>query len=356
MEVFLMSKPNRRCPICNYKKSKKIYTQKFANNLEHIISSCEKCKFVFVSNAPDQKFYNLYYKNMSKYEHERDELLHEKYCGIISSYCKKDVKILDVGCSTGNLLYQIKKRGYENIYGIDPSPRCKELAYKKFKINIGVDNIFSFKRKEKYDLLIFAAVFEHLEQVTKVVDKARSMLSRDGLIFISVPDAGEFSKNFEEPFGEFSVEHINFFSTRDLYNLLTDFVPLYLESDGKVIYSLWKKDVQTSKFIGDYVKKSKKKQLIINKTIRSCPSKILVWGAGSLTQRLLVTTSLKAKVIKLVDRDENLIGKTLNGIAIISPQEVKQFKDPILISSFRFKEDIKKDMEKMGFKNKIITF
>lgn len=351
-----MTKKNRRCPICNHKKSKKIYIQKFANNLQYAISHCEKCKFVFVSNAPDQKFYNLYYKNMSKYEHERDELLHDKYCDIISSYCKKDVKILDIGCSTGNLLYQLKKRGFKDIYGIDPSPKCKALAYKKFRISIGADNIFSFKGKEKYDLLIFAAVFEHLEQVNRVVEKAQRLLSKDGLIFISVPDAGEFSKNFEEPFGEFSVEHINFFSTRDLYNLLTDFVPLYLESDGKVIYSLWKKDSQTSKFIEDYVKKSKKKQLIINKTIRSCPNKILVWGAGSLTQRLLVTTSLKTKVIKLVDRDENLIGKTLNGVPIISPQEVKQFKNPILISSFRFKEDIKKDMEKMGFKNKIITF
>ncbi len=356
MGGFLMSKPNRRCPICNYKKSQKIYAQKFANNLKHIISSCERCKFVFVSNAPDQKYYNLYYKNMSKYEHERDELLHEKYCEIIASFCKTGAKILDVGCSTGNLLYQIKKRGYENIYGIDPSPRCKELAYKKFKINIGVENIFSFKSKEKYDLLIFAAVFEHLEQITKVVDKARSMLSKDGLVFISVPDAGGFSANFEEPFGEFSVEHINFFSARDLYNLMTNFTPLHVVSDGKVIYSLWKKGAQTSKFINDYIIKSKKKQFIINKTIKSCPNKILVWGAGSLTQRLLATTSLKSKVIKLVDRDKNLIGKTLNGIPIISPHEVKQFKDSILISSFRFKEDIKKDISKMGLENKIITF
>lgn len=351
-----MVKGNRKCPICSSEKSKKIYKQKFADNLFHIISSCDRCGFVFVSNSPGQKYYDNYYKTISKYEHERDEILHRKYCEIISQYCKKDVKILDVGCSTGHLLYQLKRIGYQNISGIDPSPVCKKLAHEKFKIEIVSSDFFSFKAKKKFDLLIFAAVFEHIEQLKKAVQKAYNMLSEGGYLFISVPDLESFGLNYEEPFGEFSTEHINFFSSKDIYRLLARFSLIHMASEDKAILSLWKKSTSTEETVIDYIEKSKRKQYEINKTIRKLPDKIMIWGAGSLTQRLLSQREITSKVQRFIDRDNNLIGKKLNGIPIISPDNVKSFQEPILVSSFRFKEEIKKDIKKMKLRNKVIMF
>ncbi len=261
--------------MCGYNKNKILFVQKFANNLVHKITSCQICGFIFVSNSFDQKYFNLYYKTMSKYEHERDEKIHKIYINIIKKYCKKSVEILDVGCSTGHLLYELQKKGYKNIFGIDPSPKCKELAFKNFNINIGTADLFSFSSRKKFDLIIFAAVFEHLEQVKKALDKTSKLLSKNGYVFISVPDGGSFNLDFEEPFGEFSIEHINFFSISYLYRFMINYTPVHIHSDGKVIYSLWKKGNDLNYSIVDYISKSKKKLSDIKKVLdikKACTS------------------------------------------------------------------------------------
>lgn len=292
---------------------------------------------------------------MSKYENERDEKIHNVYIDIIKRYCKKSIKILDVGCSTGHLLYELRKKGYKSIFGIDPSPKCKDLALKNFNINIETSDFFSFSTNEKFDLIIFAAVFEHLEQVKKAINKTSELLSENGYVFISVPDGGSFNLNFEEPFGEFSIEHINFFSISYLYRFMINYAPVYIHSDGKVIFSLWKKGNNLSYSILDYINKSKEKLSDLKKIVDKTPSRIIVWGAGSLTQRLLKTSNIKSKIVVFVDRDKNLIGKKLEGILVVSPQQVGSYKEPIFISSYRFKEDIVADIKNMNIKNKIIT-
>mgnify|MGYP001571895842 CR=1 FL=1 len=79
----------------------------------------------------------------------------------------------------------------------------------------------------------------------------------------------------------------------------------------------------------------------------------MFWGAGSLTQRLLNSTNLQNKTIKIIDSDSKLWGKFLSGIEIISPGKVGNYKEPIFVSSFRFKDEISSYIKK-HFKNAII--
>jgi hypothetical protein len=37
------------------------------------VVSCNKCDFVFASNIPDQKHFDIYYTNSNKYEHEIEQ-------------------------------------------------------------------------------------------------------------------------------------------------------------------------------------------------------------------------------------------------------------------------------------------
>ena len=37
----------------------------------------------------------------------------------------RDIRILDVGCSTGRLLDVLKRQGYHHAVGLDPSPVCR---------------------------------------------------------------------------------------------------------------------------------------------------------------------------------------------------------------------------------------
>lgn len=345
----------RACPICGSIQQELLFVQRFVNNLSHEIVSCKNCGFVFVRNTQSQKEYNRYYKEMSCYEEERDHGFHSKYVEILSKNVIKSSKIIDVGCSTGHLLFLLKKSGFNNVYGIDPSPRCKTITKKKYNINIDTLNLFSLKANKKYDCVILAAVLEHIGDLKKAITVVNSILAENGKVFISVPDAENFYKDFEEPFGEFSIEHINFFSYAFLDKLMIGYVNIYSESDGKALYALWSRNKKLEENVKKYVSVSGKKLSKLRTVIDKAPEKLIVWGAGSLTRRLLETTNLKPKVVRFVDRNKNLIGKKIEGKEVISPERIGQYSEPILISSFKFKDEIFRYIKKQKMKNNVIT-
>lgn len=352
---------NRICPICLHDKSKLLHIQKFAEHFEHKIVSCLFCGFVYVNNTPSKKYYDKYYKNEFKYEGTRQHEIHDVFTFknfeyILKKYIPKEASILEVGCSTGKLLYFFKQKGYKNLLGIEPAPECKKIAKEKYDINIVTSTFDNYNTKKKYNLIIFSAILEHLIEIRNTVMKAYSLLKDNGMIFVGVPDAGNFFKNFNEPFGEFSTEHINFFSEQSLFQLMSHCDNVFIKSDNKAILSLWKKKNVKEMSINKYIKMSQKKMKNIKKMTELLPEKTIIWGAGALTQRLLKTTNIKNKIFKFADSNKNLIGKQIEGIDIISPDELTKYKNSILISSFNFKDEIIKEIKKRKLKNKVKAF
>ncbi|QQS43470.1 class I SAM-dependent methyltransferase [Candidatus Roizmanbacteria bacterium] len=293
---------------------------------------------------------------MSKYEHGRDEDLHNKYFSIAKKFTHKDSSILDIGCSTGNLLHIYKQEGYRSLLGVDPSPRCKSVAKKEFNIPVETATISSFKPGKKFQYVILAMVLEHLKDVRANVAKLEKLVDENGYLFISVPNAARFHEAVEEPYYEFSTEHINFFSPTHLFLLMKNFTCVHLETDERVIYSVWQKGNNLKKTMSSYISLSKKRFQDVKKTIDSLPPEILVWGSGALTQKLLNSTNLGKKVYKFIDRNKHLIGSKLNNVDIIAPSDIHKYDYPILISSFRFRDEIQKEIKDLKLKNKVITF
>ncbi len=351
----------RVCPICLHNKSELLYIQKFAEHFEHKIVSCLFCNFVYVNNTPSKKYYDQYYKKQSKFEGIRQHESHDKFTYktlkyILKKYISKEANILDVGCSTGKLLNFIKQMGYKKLLGVEPAPVCKRIAQEKYNITIETKTFNNFKTKTKYDLIIFSEVLEHLVDIKEMLIKADSLLNNGGIIFIGVPDAENFYKKFNEPFGEFSTGHINFFTKKSLFFLLNKFENVFVKSDNLLLLSLWKKKSIKEIYIHKYISISQRKMTNIYKIIELLPKNTIIWGVGALTQRLLKTTKIKNKVFKFVDSNKNLIGKKIYGINIISPWELKKYDNHILISSFTFKEEILQVITKNNIKNRIITF
>ena len=71
---------------------------------------------------------------------------------------------------------------------------------------------------DTFDLIVLSAVLEHICDLQATLLHIRRMLSRDGLVFVSVPDASRFSKDDDAPFQHFSIEHVNYFSGTSLNN------------------------------------------------------------------------------------------------------------------------------------------
>lgn len=348
-------KQTRNCPLCGSFQNEIIYIQRFSDYFSHAIACCKECGFVFVNNTPTQSFYNKYYRDMSKYENERDHNVHEFVVRLMKKHCSKSSSVLDIGCSTGHLLHLLKQANFKDLSGIDPSPACKILAKQKFGLKIDAANLLAYRPDKKFDCLILASVLEHLPKVRESLIKINRLLNPDGLVIIVVPDADNFYRKFEEPFGEFSIEHINFFSHDSLQWLMKNFRCLQTLSVNGVIYSVWQSGGQLKRSMNKYIKNSTAKLKAIEKKIAAIEGQIVVWGGGSLTQRLFASTKLAAKTVVVVDVNKNLVGKKLSNIPIISPDQLDHYSQPIFISSFRFREEIKNVIKKYRLKNKVIT-
>ena len=349
----------RPCPICDSQKIKILYKQSFIDHFTHNISSCQTCGFVYISNTPKQGYYDNYYKKSSKYEgireHEpHDEITNRVVINFIKRKLKKNASILDVGCSTGNLLELIKKEGFKNLYGFDPAPMCKKIAYEKNNLKIDTCDILSYKGKMKFDFIILSQVLEHITDLKKNVNKINSLVADNGYVFIGIPNLINSKLNYGEPYMEFSTEHINFFSINSLYYLMQKYSCQLIKTNSLVFISIWKKDNKFENSIIKYINLSNDKIKKINRTINSISQKIIVWGAGAVSQKLLKKTKLKSKIIIFVDSNKHLIGTNLNGIEIISPERLINYSNPILIASFRYKKEIIEIIKKKKITNKII--
>ena len=387
---------NRSCEVCNNKESNHIYVQKFIsvgsrNLITHKIVHCLDCGFIFVSNITQQKKLDVYYKNNNKYLYANRDIVspelkafHKDFFDFINHHLVsnhtdknyKDIYILDIGCGNGNLLNVFRNNHYKKILGLDPSRECALFAKNNFNIDITTSTIDNYKINRKFDVVIMASVLEHIAGLNKSLNKITRLLSKNGKLVVLVPDLSKFGKIMKEPFVEFSLEHINFFTIRSLSNLLGKYGYTLVKSKSLraeyfgsyALMTIWQKtgvitsiqkDDKGLLYLQKYIllsqKKLKKAEIIINELVIT-QEPIIVWGTGSLTSRLLGTTKFKEmNIVEFIDKNTSLQGRRLVGKMIEPPQMIRGKKLTIFISSFIYGNDIKVSLIKdYNYKGKII--
>ena len=380
----LFRKTKRPCAICRTDKRRVLFNQKFARIADRTlldgyeVVACLNCGFCFANNIPSQDTFDYYYKKMSKYEHqdragresEYDLARFRNIVSFIQPYLHSpQIRIMEVGCSTGKLLSLLKEDGYSNVLGIDPSPYCSKAANKLYGVEVVSSALANISFPEaSFDLIIMVAVLEHICDLRSCLFKLWKMLSPNGYLLVSVPDASRFSLDEDAPFQEFSIEHLNFFGPISLQNLLEahGFAPISYRQDleqinyrtlAPVIQALFKKaqviprtaafqpDTLSENELMAYIERSLELEKRTRKIIEALASKrqpLIVWGAGTHTLRLLATSPLsQANIVAFVDANPRYYGNELNGIPIISPADLTRYPQySILISSRGFQNEI----------------
>ena len=353
---------------------------------------CEKCGFCFASNLPDQAAFDSYYEAQSKYEHdiraggasEYDSRRLPFAVGIMSQWLPdKNVRILDIGCANGGLLAELKKNGYENVWGVDPSPACARNARDLYGISVTTAPISRIPSSiGLFDLVIFGSVLEHIIDLNSTLERAKALLRPNGRIFVEVPDMTKAFLLTDAPFQEFSVEHVNYFGPVSLQNLMRrhrfDQIGLrqteIQQVPGLIIYELkamfgnaergpggkFVKDQETRGELERYIAISRQKLAPVVKVINALVDEqrpLVIWGVGTHTQGLLADTRLKeAKIEAFVDSNTRYVGQTIEGVPILSPQELVNVPHDILISSQQFQKEIADQIrDRLGLPNKLIT-
>lgn len=394
----LLWKP-RGCEVCHTNQPHLLFAQRFVPLSEgslltgYNVVACQQCGFCYADHLPDQSDFDAYYRDMSKYEvpvgaSQPSPFDLDRFQATVkrieSFLPDRNASIFEIGCATGLLLAQLKKAGYRNMAGLDPSPSCSRAAAQLHGIDVHCGALSAdLGITGKIDLLILVGVLEHLRDLRGALEKMSALLKSDGRIFVTVPDASQYAAGDDAPFQEFSLEHINYFGPQSLSNLLavhgfrcvlseqglqrvnsrtvTPVLHGVFQKDGCVPRArAWRKDSLTASGLERYVAKSNHENDAIQAALEDLAASqepVIVWGAGSHTLRLLARSPLaNANLIAIVDSNPRYHGKRVRGVPIVRPQALENTPGAILISSRVFQESIRAQIhESLRLKHRVIT-
>jgi SAM-dependent methyltransferase len=386
---------SRTCAVCGSDRKRRLFEQKFSTVclLEgYTVAVCEQCGFAFADGIPEQEAFDAYYRDLSKFEYQHrggresandESRLREVARTLGQLIPDKSARVLEIGCSTGRLLALLKENGYQNVWGIDPSPVCAASARGLYGVTVLTESVSGLVGSgEKFDFLIMVGVLEHIRDLEGALDTMHKILAPNARIYFDVPDATQFADWPDAPYQQFSMDHINFFSGVSLANLMRShgFEQVFSEkvlrqyTDATVMPSVHAafedrggravsplvRDDESEKRLREYIEHSR----VVDHRIRELIDRtagqrepILVWGVGTHTQRLLATGGLdKVNISAFVDSNPKYHGKRLHDIPIVSPDSLGSRPEPILICSRVFQQEIERQIhEQLQLSNEVLS-
>jgi len=188
---------------------------------------------------------NYHYRQIDKWNfHEFNSFVqarYEKHIQLISKYfnsnnTKEPLKILDVGCGEGVLLYLLaKKLGQKRIeyYGIDLSKEALEIAKKKLPFaTFSQAGAYTTKFDDNFfDIVISSDVIEHVNFPKKMIQEIYRISKEGAIVILGTP-----IRCTEKPA---DIMHYHEFFQEELKNLMSKyFLPLALIESHNLFYFL----------------------------------------------------------------------------------------------------------------------
>jgi len=131
--------------------------------------------------------YNLYFNERNKNFFNKILFLPIKFM-VRGTNIKKDFKLLDIGCGSGQFLYDMRKSGMEKVYGIEIGDFDK-INSKRFNLNIKKTTLEKEKYpKDFFDIITINHVLEHLYNPKETLNEIKRILKERGLLILSVPN------------------------------------------------------------------------------------------------------------------------------------------------------------------------
>ncbi len=186
------------------------------------LARCRNCGLIFFRKQPSpgqiKKFYNTeifspaeYYKKMQKAD--------KKNFSIVMGHVEKIKpagKLLDVGCSTGNLMEFARSRGW-SCYGIELNKKAVEECRRR-KLNVKSEVLGRRTFSNSYfDWINLGDVIEHVKNPKELLRICNSKLKKDGVLTLSTPDISKWlARKFQIKPGE----HIFYFDKKTIRMIL----------------------------------------------------------------------------------------------------------------------------------------
>lgn len=324
---------------------------------------CTVCGMAFADTPHDQAWYDEYYAKRSKYAAGFDEWNAERYVKaanrILQCLPKLNTSTLDVGCATGGLMkYLGQIIGCRNVFGIDPSAECVEIA--KQYGNVMQGNLHTLQCAQ-YDCVILSHVLEHIRDVAGALRKLTEIAES---VYIEVPDVMRYADSSMGPGADFNAEHINHWS---LPHLSTLFVRHGYElracgeytcdpEDYPAIWAYFGRKRSALEAVRRQVDKSATMLAAYEAKIRAIDGPVICWGIGELARRL--EPALCGKCGYAVDGNGGG-DEVFCGLLVDDARSLAQIRDsincPVLITTVLHQDSVLKQIAAMGLPNNVVT-
>ena len=181
---------------------------------------CEPCNHIFARDFPEKIFLH----NASARKATATFFpYYSKVLTTIRQYAP-GMTLFEIGVGACECLLSAREIGYET-FGIDVIERHVEDAKRLYGLEAETADFNEYKSTRLWDVLIMGDVLEHVDDPVRAIEKAASLLTDEGALWISTP-------NFESAFSAVAGHtdamrrqqyHLNYFSRESLYNLLGKF-------------------------------------------------------------------------------------------------------------------------------------
>jgi 2-polyprenyl-3-methyl-5-hydroxy-6-metoxy-1,4-benzoquinol methylase len=159
------------------------------------------------------------------YNNNRPELLQFVPSGVKSA--------LDVGCGSGGFGFLLKKQFKIKVWGIEPNKQSADSA--SGKLDVVINDVFDNESlkliSEKFDVIFFNDVLEHVPHPNSTLANCKSLLNPNGVIVASLPNMRFYTVFnellFEQDFkyqnsGIMDKTHLRFFTKKSMIRLFND--------------------------------------------------------------------------------------------------------------------------------------
>jgi 2-polyprenyl-3-methyl-5-hydroxy-6-metoxy-1,4-benzoquinol methylase len=149
----------------------------------------------------------------------------------IFEYIKPGTKILDIGCSSGQLGAALKKEKSVYVVGLDIDKddvsRAKKNLDEAYIGNVESDDLSKYGA---FDYVVMADVIEHLVQPEEALKKVKKMLNKNGKLVFSIPNMANVTTRLEllkgtfmyKDFGLLDRTHLHFYDQTEVNRVFND--------------------------------------------------------------------------------------------------------------------------------------
>ena len=198
------------------------------------VYECQSCGLVFLNPQPsDDVLADIY---SSRYFLEADDAGSERefsdlrrqtacvYLEAIAAYGgRSHGRVLDVGCGKGDFLVEAATRGYE-VWGIDVSPHAAQIANHRLgREAVKCSTLTKADLPSTYfDICVCVDTIEHVRDPLEYLSRLRRILKPDGVLLLVTPALDSWpARLMKRRWFEFKTEHLFYFDTETLQNVLT---------------------------------------------------------------------------------------------------------------------------------------